>query len=365
MEPVARRLLSRVQLRGMKIRCWKERLLTCELLYRASSKSENGIRWLLTFSPKKKRREWEPIPANVETDIQWIVSKDQDSAAKDGRCACEECSKRQSESMADTMRERFVRLSRLQPSLSELVDSDVKARITLCMDLYTTAIASAQADLELGYAVGEAAEETVWKNVPDTSDGFASLLDTRDDIASLLESFIISSPRRVHPVSINKVDEDTCDEQRGFVDGHGRTSTPAAVVVDDDVDLSSAPPRPSLGSSRPDVDRVEVPLGHREWLSDDKIANLMHLLLHNQSSLPLQLRDLFQCMYPLHRSVTGGDATGTSSRSTADARQEWCRSDPRLYQPSPEPLAIDCVRWCAPPGGVIRPTGQAATAYCG
>ena len=48
-------------------------------------------------------------------------------------------------------------------------------------------------------------------------------------------------------------------------------------------------------------------LGDREWLSDVHIANLMFLLLHGQPrlgphtglALPLEMRDLFQCVYPM------------------------------------------------------------------
>ena len=39
--------------------------------------------------------------------------------------------------------------------------------------------------------------------------------------------------------------------------------------------------------------------GHREWLSDVHIANVMFLLLHGQLAVPLEHRDLFQCVYPL------------------------------------------------------------------
>ena len=39
--------------------------------------------------------------------------------------------------------------------------------------------------------------------------------------------------------------------------------------------------------------------GDREWLSDVHIANLICLLLHGQLAIPLEHRDLFQCVYPL------------------------------------------------------------------
>ena len=39
--------------------------------------------------------------------------------------------------------------------------------------------------------------------------------------------------------------------------------------------------------------------GDREWLSDVHIANVMFLLLHGQLAVPLEHRDLFQCVYPL------------------------------------------------------------------
>jgi hypothetical protein len=40
-------------------------------------------------------------------------------------------------------------------------------------------------------------------------------------------------------------------------------------------------------------------LGSYEWLSDVHIANLMFLLLHGQLMLPMEHRDLFQCVYPM------------------------------------------------------------------
>ena len=39
--------------------------------------------------------------------------------------------------------------------------------------------------------------------------------------------------------------------------------------------------------------------GDREWLSDVHIANVIFLLLHGQLAIPLEYRDLFQCVYPL------------------------------------------------------------------
>jgi hypothetical protein len=39
--------------------------------------------------------------------------------------------------------------------------------------------------------------------------------------------------------------------------------------------------------------------GDREWLSDVHIANTMFLLLYGQLAVPLEHRDLFQCVYPL------------------------------------------------------------------
>ena len=39
--------------------------------------------------------------------------------------------------------------------------------------------------------------------------------------------------------------------------------------------------------------------GDREWLSDVHIANIGFLLLHGQLAIPLEHRDLFQCVYPL------------------------------------------------------------------
>ena len=39
--------------------------------------------------------------------------------------------------------------------------------------------------------------------------------------------------------------------------------------------------------------------GDREWLSDVHIANIGFLLLHGQLDVPLEHRDLFQCVYPL------------------------------------------------------------------
>ena len=40
-------------------------------------------------------------------------------------------------------------------------------------------------------------------------------------------------------------------------------------------------------------------LGEREWLSDLHISNLMFLLLCGQLMVPLELRDHFQCLYPM------------------------------------------------------------------
>ena len=62
------------------------------------------------------------------------------------------------------------------------------------------------------------------------------------------------------------------------------------------------PGTPSSGSSSSSADgAVGGSLGDREWLSDVHIANLMFLLLHGlpRMGLPLEMRDLFQCLYPM------------------------------------------------------------------
>ena len=55
---------------------------------------------------------------------------------------------------------------------------------------------------------------------------------------------------------------------------------------------SSLPPPSSLPSGG-------CLLGEREWLSDVHMANLMFLLLCGQLVLPLEMRDLIQCLYPM------------------------------------------------------------------
>ncbi len=71
-----------------------------------------------------------------------------------------------------------------------------------------------------------------------------------------------------------------------------------------EADLAFVPGTPRSGSSTSSADSattvaVASALGAREWLSDVHIANLMFLLLHGQLALPLEMRDLFQCIYPM------------------------------------------------------------------
>ena len=81
------------------------------------------------------------------------------------------------------------------------------------------------------------------------------------------------------------------------------TPTPSSA---DDTELA-LPGTPSSGSSSssaahnglPPVDSTSTAIGDREWLSDVHIANLMFLLLHGQLVLPLEMRDLFQYVYPM------------------------------------------------------------------
>ena len=55
----------------------------------------------------------------------------------------------------------------------------------------------------------------------------------------------------------------------------------------------------SANTSRNNVDTRSSVWGDREWLSDVHIANVIFLLLHGQLPIPLEHRDLFQCVYPL------------------------------------------------------------------
>ena len=83
---------------------------------------------------------------------------------------------------------------------------------------------------------------------------------------------------------------------------------PALPAPTEEIDLSNAvaPSTPSSGSSSSSSSSSSTaspsarsPLGTREWLSDVHIANLMFLLLHGQLDLPLEMRDSFQCIYPM------------------------------------------------------------------
>ena len=91
-------------------------------------------------------------------------------------------------------------------------------------------------------------------------------------------------------------------------------SAPTEEANNNETDLAFVPSTPRSGSSASSTDSattvavaVASALGAREWLSDVHIANLMFLLLHGQPrmgpyiglALPLELRDLFQCMYPM------------------------------------------------------------------
>ncbi len=59
------------------------------------------------------------------------------------------------------------------------------------------------------------------------------------------------------------------------------------------------PSNSSQGSRGESPSASSSGLGEREWLSDVHIANLMFLLLCRQLVLPVELRDLFQCVYPM------------------------------------------------------------------
>jgi hypothetical protein len=79
-----------------------------------------------------------------------------------------------------------------------------------------------------------------------------------------------------------------------------------SLATDDPPPLSrpQTPPSNSSQESRGESPSVSsCGLGQREWLSDVHIANLMFLLLCRQLVLPLELRDLFQCVYPMTEQV--------------------------------------------------------------
>ena len=60
---------------------------------------------------------------------------------------------------------------------------------------------------------------------------------------------------------------------------------------------SSARVLPRPGGTMPSAGTLVW--GDREWLSDVHIANVIFLLLYGQLPIPLEHRDLFQCVYPL------------------------------------------------------------------
>ena len=55
----------------------------------------------------------------------------------------------------------------------------------------------------------------------------------------------------------------------------------------------------SANTARDNINTSSPVWDDREWLSDVHIANVIFLLLHGQLAIPLEHRDLFQCVYPL------------------------------------------------------------------
>ena len=87
---------------------------------------------------------------------------------------------------------------------------------------------------------------------------------------------------------------------------HAPPLLPSPTAEADNIDAYPAfvPATPHSGSSTSSADStttvaVASTLGAREWLSDVHIANLMFLLLHGQLAVPLEMRDMFQCVYPM------------------------------------------------------------------
>ena len=77
---------------------------------------------------------------------------------------------------------------------------------------------------------------------------------------------------------------------------------PPPLATDDPPPLirpQTPPSNSSQGSRGKSLSASSSGLGEREWLSDVHIANLMFLLLCRQIVLPVELRDLFQCVYPM------------------------------------------------------------------
>ena len=81
-------------------------------------------------------------------------------------------------------------------------------------------------------------------------------------------------------------------------------STDADAALPGDEVVHATPPSSGSATSATsqlanDIAARAPALTEREWLSDVHIANLMFLLLHGQLALPLEMRDHFQCMYPM------------------------------------------------------------------
>ena len=80
------------------------------------------------------------------------------------------------------------------------------------------------------------------------------------------------------------------------------SSSPSSPSSNDRATNDGAPSSGSASSAnttRGNIDNSSLVWDDREWLSDVHIANVIFLLLHGQLPIPLEHRDLFQCVYPL------------------------------------------------------------------
>ena len=107
-----------------------------------------------------------------------------------------------------------------------------------------------------------------------------------------------SADHRSTTPMMNKSSTPSSNESGGSGGSGTAADAPLSSGIASSNDTTSQTRAVGVGSAAATSNNAQV-WGDREWLSDVHIANISFLLLHGQLPIPLEHRDLFQCVYPL------------------------------------------------------------------
>ena len=338
---IALRLITRAGLVRMNIPSWMALLETCESEFCRISKTEGGVRWMLTFDQVNKRRVWEQVPPTVELAIESATSEcrsgvrkrlqrflsgiGQDGDIEDAVCPCGKCHKDSHDEMVKLTKKEMDELtSKVVSSLADqlrglaLTDAslfnhaDTKATLPLCSAMEqqpsTLAVGAGMAAAVFPHDNSEPVETTAG---PVAQPGWDSATNIDFGIPSLLPSLDTTADPCEHSLTAVGRGEQKQQKISHAYEEDGTNVAAASWTVEDDIGMALLP---SLSSFEGDAVGEGVPL------SPPAVASPLQVCSDPMDIDPVDVTT--PTLYAAYFRWMDAHATGRATTHTSEEHEE-------------------------------------------